>query len=91
MITKNNLIELVQHVKKTAIEDKQAIDLTVACNNDLEYGYQTGDNSFIGACYSFPFWAVTIVDCDTEVSLTVDELVDQIEEYFTFERLIPTI
>ena len=90
MITKNNLTELVQHIKKQSIEDNQAIDLTVACNNDLEYGYQTGDNSFTGACYSFPFWAVAIVDSDTEVPSTVDELVNQIEDYFTFERLIPT-
>ena len=90
MITKNNLIELVQHVKKTAIQDMEAIDLTVACDNNLEYGYQTGDNSFMGSCYSFPFWAVTTVDSDTNVTSTVDDLVNQIEENYMFERLIPT-
>ena len=89
MITKNNLTELVQHVKQTAIEENEAIDLTVACNNDLEYGYQTGDNSFTGDCYSFPFWAVTTIDGDTDINWTVEDLVEQLEENYTFENIIP--
>ena len=60
------LTELVKHIKTHIAEDYRAfeddelpgIQLTVACNDNGEWDYQTGDNSYSGSAYHYPHWAV---------------------------------
>lgn len=59
---------LLKHLKGYIHDDSRAFDdseddtpsmvVTIACNNDGEWDYQTGDNSYSGAAYSYPHWAV---------------------------------
>ena len=64
--TIRELSALVKAVKSDICDDYRAFDddempgiqLTVAMNDDKEWNYQTGDNSYMGSCYHFPYWAV---------------------------------
>ncbi len=60
------LERLVKHIKSHIGDDYRAFEddslpgmqLTVAMNDAGEWDYQTGDNSYSGAAYFFPHWAV---------------------------------
>lgn len=41
------------------------IQLTVGCNDDGNWNYQTGDNSYTGGAYGFRHWAVVGVYRDS--------------------------
>jgi len=64
------LAELVSGIKSTIADDYRAFDdilgepsiqLTVGIDDTGGWGYQTGDNSYSGAAYHYPHWAVTAV------------------------------
>ena len=63
------LAELVSGIKSTIADDYRAfedsdepsIQLTVGIDNAGDWDYQTGDNSYSGAAYHYPHWAVTAV------------------------------
>lgn len=56
--------------------DDHWLDLTVSVDSDWStFGYQTGDNSFVGGAYFCEHWAVTYIGHET----TVDDLMDEIE------------
>ncbi len=64
--TISELTQLVKSIKRTIADDYRAFDddeipgiqLTVACNDNGEWDYQTGDNSYSGSAYHYPHWAV---------------------------------
>jgi hypothetical protein len=64
--TITKLSALVRHVKKSIGDEYRAfeeenipgIQLTVACDDEGSWDYQTGDNSYSGAAYFYPHWAV---------------------------------
>jgi len=40
-------------------DDKPGMVVTIGTNDDeSEWAYQSGDNSYFGACYHFPHWSV---------------------------------
>ena len=40
-------------------DDLAGIQITIACNDSFDdWTYQTGDNSYSGACYGYPCWGV---------------------------------
>ena len=61
-----DLIEIIKSIKRHIHSDCRAfenddipgIQLTVACNDAGEWDFQTGDNSYSGAAYHYPHWAV---------------------------------
>lgn len=64
------LAELVSGIKPTIADDYRAFDdftdipsiqLTVGIDDARDWDYQTGDNSYSGAAYHYPHWAVTVV------------------------------
>lgn len=61
-----------------------SIQVTIACNDDMtDFRYQTGDNSFTGACYSLPHWAVGTIyrEDDSETLLDIaKDYVNQLVE-----------
>jgi len=77
---------------RTCKTDWHSHTLTVSINGKGEWGFQTGDNSYMGWCYHHPIWAVvnlpTIDDEDGEVLRSADyncrdvvaDIIDQLEE-----------
>ena len=57
------------------------IDYTLASNEDYSgYAAQTGDNSYTGNAYSFPFWAVGQVSLDTDLEALATDLLEQLAD-----------
>lgn len=63
-------------------EDYQpGMQLTIGCDKTLaDYGWQTGDNSYTGGAYSFPFWGVAYLFRDSDPEETAREMVEEILE-----------
>lgn len=66
-------------------DDTPAMAITIACYDDLDRGwvYQTGDNSFVGACYGAPHWGVGSIardDSSEQIMATAQDVLDQIGE-----------
>jgi hypothetical protein len=87
------LSALVRHVKKYIGDEYRAseeenipgIQLTVACDDKGNWDYQTGDNSYSGAAYHYPHWAVVGVyrrSNSKEVARDIqDQLADLLASY----------
>lgn len=48
--------------------EEPAMTVTIATDRDSKlWTYQTGDNSYVGSCYSYPYWGVITLleDSDT--------------------------
>lgn len=57
-----------------------SLDITVAADGKGGYAYQTGDNSFMGSCYHYPFWGVSSVSGGVNVREIAVEIREQILE-----------
>lgn len=83
-----DLIQLIRNVKGgidadyRAFEDDDTpgIQLTVACDNDGEWDFQTGDNSYSGAAYHYPHWAVVGVYPDSSPFELARDIRSQLRE-----------
>ncbi len=87
-IDREDLIELVAHVKGQIDDECQAfeddeepgIQLTVGTNAERSsWGFQTGDNSYSGGAYGYPFWAVVGVYAGTSETELAQDIVDQLD------------
>ena len=59
-------------------DEEPGIQLTVGTNDKLsDWGYQTGNNSFSGAAYHYPHWAVVGVYRDSDCMELARDIVDQ--------------
>ena len=61
------------------------MQVTISTNCDgTRWAYQTGDNSFSGACYGHPYWSVVFLyprsNCTELASEAWGELIDMVEE-----------
>ena len=82
---KEDLIALITEITTNTAwddEDHDTIDITVACNGESEddWGYQTGDNSYSGACYRYHHWAIGYIDEETCANELATDLLDQLGE-----------
>jgi len=66
--TIKELSSLIKSIKPHICDDYKdendelpRIDLTCAINDNGEWGYQTGDDSYSGAAYFYPHWAVVSI------------------------------
>lgn len=99
---KEELIALIKEIQKRefrkgmldAVEflfddEDTMIDLTIATNgtDPDDWGYQTGDNSYSGACYFYRHWAIGYIDDQTNAEHLAVELLDQLEECLAYEKL----
>jgi hypothetical protein len=82
------LSALVRHVKKHIADDYRAfeeedvpgIQLTVACDEKGNWDYQTGDNSYSGAAYFYPHWAVVGVYRDSNSKEVARDIQNQLAD-----------
>jgi hypothetical protein len=58
-----------------------AMTLTVSCNDDgTRWTYQTGDNSFSGACYMHPHWSVQQIVKGDDIAELLQSIVNDLNE-----------
>ena len=63
------------------------LEITFATNDEGNtWNYQTGDNSFTGACYSLPHWAVTSIYSETTVNSLYTEIIAQLTDLLPENR-----
>ena len=88
--SKELLIELIENIRIRDIDqDDEYIDITIASNgtDPNDWGFQTGDNSYSGACYFYRHWAIGSIDFQTDPKELATELLDQLEELVAYEQL----
>ena len=74
-----NISTLIKKIKEFGIDKNEGLDLTVGFNPESkEWNYQTGDNSYSGACYFYPIWGVTTIFPRSKSKDLAREVVDQI-------------
>ena len=56
------------------------IQLTVGADEKGDWSYQTGDNSYMGSAYHYPYWGVVGVYRNSNCRELAREIKDQIEE-----------
>ena len=93
--SKEDLITLIEGIQGTIEFDRDdcdngMIDITVASNgtNPYDWGFQTGDNSYSGACYFYRHWAIGSIDDQTSPNELAIELLDQLEELLAYDDLM---
>jgi hypothetical protein len=88
------ITRLVKAVKKDIdpdclafIDDEQpGIQLTVGADNDGNWSYQTGDNSFTGGAYGYPYWGVVGVYRGSNSREVARDIIDQLEDQWYSSR-----
>ncbi len=92
--SKEDIVRLIQSIQENDLsspnlEENEFIDITIATNgnNPNDWGFQTGDNSYSGACYFYHHWAVGYIDDQTNAEHLAIELLDQLEELLAYESL----
>ena len=65
---------------KDSPDDLPSIQITIATNKDAqEFGFQSGDNSFSGACYHYPIWHTDYLyrrsNCKSLANNMINELI----------------
>ena len=59
-------------------DESPGIQLTIGWSSDDDWAFQTGDNSYSGAAYGHPIWAVVGVYRDSNLIDLTEDIVDQI-------------
>ena len=77
------LTEIIQSLRSEFDNSNGYMELTIGMNENGNWNYQTGDNSFSGGAYGFPVWGVTTIDKDTDIVSVIDDLIDQINDQFS--------
>jgi hypothetical protein len=67
---------------KDHADELPSIQITIATNDDAqEFGFQSGDNSFSGACYHYPIWHTDYLfrrsNCKKLASNMINELINK--------------
>ena len=86
--TIKDLAALVRAVKECIADDDRAdefaerpsIQLTVGANDTGGWSYQTGDNSYTGGAYFYPYWGVVAVERRSNSIELARDIKAQIEE-----------
>jgi hypothetical protein len=90
-----DLALLVRSLKPTILDDYRStntdpddtvpsMDLTIGWSpdEDGDWSYQTGDNSFTGGAYCHPIWAVTTIHRRSNSRAVARDLQDQLAEQY---------
>ena len=74
-----NVATLIKRIKEYGVDKEEGMDLTVGFNpKSKEWDYQTGDNSYSGACYFYPIWGVTTIFPRSKSKDLARDVIDQI-------------
>lgn len=67
-------------------DDTPAMRITIATDDHLSnWTYQTGDSSFSGSCYHYPYWGCGTLTRDSNCSELADELIENLAETIFWE------
>lgn len=76
-----HLANLIMDIKQSHGVTKEGLDFTIGWNpKSRAYGWQTGDNSYSGAAYFYPIWAVGTIYPRTNSRKLAKELINQLLE-----------
>jgi hypothetical protein len=80
-----NVATLIKKIKEYGVDKQEGLDLTVGFNpKSKEWDYQTGDNSYSGACYFYPLWGVTTIFPRSKSKDLARDLVTQIKDQVAY-------
>lgn len=75
-------------------EEQEPIQITFATNGDLcsvsgsvQYGWQSGDNSYTGGAYGYSHWGIGYVDDESDAEEIANEIIEQLSELLAYEDL----
>ncbi len=60
--------------------DTPAMSVTIGANEEGEWSYQTGDNSYTGGAYGYPHWAVVTLERRSNSTELAREAVSQLAD-----------
>ena len=87
------LTTLVSELDNWDLEEME-MQVTIASSGEtcpvtgsVEWGYQTGDNSFSGGAYGYNHWGVGYVEKDMDIEAVAMDMIAQIEEGLAYEQL----
>lgn len=67
-------------------DDTPSMQVTIALDDNLDrWTYQTGDNSFSGSCYHYPYWGVDTLTRESDCAELADELIELVADGIEFE------
>ena len=66
-------------------DNKPGIQVTIGANDQGNWNYQTGDNSFTGGAYGLPYWAVISLYRNSNCKELASDVLNQLEEYATMD------
>jgi hypothetical protein len=60
---------------------EEGIDLTIGWNKETgDWGWQSGDNSYMGEAYFYPIWVVVTISKRTNSTELARDLINQLKE-----------
>lgn len=87
---KPSLVDLLKALQSDITDDmtdpneldaEPYMQITIACNADLkDWQFQTGDNSFTGACYHRQNWGIGYLTKESDLSMLADDLINDMLE-----------
>lgn len=90
---KTEIVELLEELM-LHVDMDEGMDITIATDGacdivtgSVDWAYQTGDNSYTGACYGYQNWAVGTLEYDTDIEELALDLIDQIDEALAYVAL----
>lgn len=95
---KKDLISLIKSLKKDisveyrsscqdADDATPCMDVTIGANKDGPWPYQTGDNSYAGSAYHYPYWAVVAIDRRSNSREIADDIRDQLADLISQDSI----
>lgn len=95
--SKSDLVHLINSIRPQAAMEAEekatgavpvSVQLTVGWSPETgRWGFQTGDNSYIGDAYKYPVWGITFVTHDSDPGAVADEILEELAEQVTQEGL----
>lgn len=68
-------------------DDTPAMHITIATDDSLaDWTYQTGDSSYSGSCYHYPYWGSGTLTRDCNCEKLADELIENLAESIEFNE-----
>lgn len=62
-------------------DDMPSMQVTIALDDNLDrWTYQTGDTSYMGNCYHYPYWGSGTLTRDCNCEKLADELIESVAE-----------
>jgi hypothetical protein len=78
--TVSDITRFCDAVKADIGGEIESICVTIGVDGNGGWAGQTGDNSFVGPAYGFPFWGVSEISADTDTRAVARDLHRQVSD-----------